>query len=332
MAVLSVKETFDGRESFSEDGRSRDYTRVFVVETDSITDWELSSILDAADPSTALTIPQISESLPGEPTMIVRSVRWESTDNPLIGRAVVRYSTQSDFAGFSPDDFTGDPDFIDNPLARPANVSFSFVKEEVAAEFAYDRATQLAGGGNGLGRTTPVLNSASQPFDPPITTIESYLRMTWVQNFSSFPITEAWLYADAVNDDQVFLGSFPILPFTGKVDSITGNSIYESGSWYWQVTYTIDFRFDRWIPTNQQEHGPGVFYDTGRAELVEDPPMSNQYKNVVITDGQGYSMSEPVPLDGQGRLKTTLTGNQVIPAKLRFSLYKVLPFASLAIF
>lgn len=332
MAVVSVNETYQGVEPGQISSTSRDHTRSFIVEVDSIDDVAGNTIINANG------LPQLSDPHPDDQASRVRSVTPQSMDgNPLLWLVRVRYSTQSDFAGFNTDDFTSSPDFVQNPLARGTQVSVGSTSREEVADYGYDFTVQRASPPdnplNGLPQ--PILNSARQPFDPPITRTQKNMRLTITKNQGSFDILQSLEYTSdggAVNSDSFTFGGIGFNRFVAKVDDIVGSNALESGIWYWSVTYTIDLLADGWIPDSNTLRGPGHFFDMGRAELVDDPINAGDKIYRVIRDDSLYTVSEPVPLDGFGRIVTTPnpSSNQLEPATIKTSLYRVLPFADLA--
>jgi hypothetical protein len=111
-----------------------------------------------------------------------------------------------------------------DPLLMPIEVTWNLRDHEAVVEYDFN--------GN------PVLNTASDPYDPPVTVDDPRLLMTVVRNERLFNISWVLAYRNAVNSDP-FAG-FP--PLTCKVLNIGSRSQWhQDAGWYYQTTYEFEF-------------------------------------------------------------------------------------------
>ena len=116
----------------------------------------------------------------------------------------------------------GGPD--NNPLLVPIDVEWSFRNQEVICQ--YDN--------NG----NKIVNTANDPFDPPIMIDDPRPLLTIVRNEATFNTPVMYSYRTAVNSDP-FAG-FP--PQMARMIQLSGKSVFHYYcGWYWQVRYEIEF-------------------------------------------------------------------------------------------
>jgi hypothetical protein len=187
-----------------------------------------------------------------------------------------------------------------NPLQMPIEVSWALRDHEAVLQYDVN--------GN------PVLNTAGDPYDPPVVIDDPRLVMTVVRNEAQFNVGWVLAYRNAVNSDP-FAG-FPALMC--KVLNISSRSQWHQDvGWYYQTTYEFEF-------TTSQ-----IDYDTqtGFREKI----VSMGFRAISSVTGlpyhitlKGVPISAPMTLDKSGYL---LGGNNTTPYYQTFQAYAELPFA-----
>lgn len=156
-----------------------------------------------------------------------------------------------------------------------------------------------------------VVNSAGDPFDPPIMRDDSRLISTTVKNMATVP---TWImsYADAVNSDAFTIDGFPVAIGQAKMQRPrVSKQQFRNDIPYREVTFTIHYREDGW------KSEP---LDQGFREISGSTRVN-------ITDDNDDPISAPVPLNGSGAaLAAPTPGTAVF---LNFDIYKTLPFSDL---
>jgi hypothetical protein len=321
MPWLSTIEVPVNREAGVDYKAKRDYQREFIVLMDALTDGSIQV-------SVAPGIPRLFDlfiDTDGTRDLGARcyDVRAkQDADDPYRWHVTAKYTSgdRSRYSKFSPE--RGDERGSDaNPLQRPPIVIWGQQKVQRVLEFDM---SQQAVGQNGQ----PVLNSAGDPFDPPVVVEDTYPTLTYIRNEGTFDPGVPIAYKDAINND-VFLGA---PQYCSKVDGITARSNVENNLQYFEVTYQFSFR--RWNPPVEKGWLSQIL-DRGFYEIDAN---GNKKR---IKDGFAQDIVTPFPLDGKGgKLVGTgaLIGNgpgrqfQASDYKyLTFIPYQVLNFGDLAI-
>lgn len=164
-----------------------------------------------------------------------------------------------------------DPEAVpQNPTERPLQVSWGNATFEEIVDEDQD--------GNA------VVNSAGDPFDPPITEEDTRPVLTVVRCQYTFSTTWATGYRNAINSD-IFLGADPgtvrSMPIVGvlKKDQDIG--------WYWEVTYEFAYKPQGWAR---------VELDQGLRRTVDVGGTLKRQPILV----RGVPVQSPVLLDGAG--------------------------------
>jgi len=142
-------------------------------------------------------------------------------------------------------DWSAPQDFAD-PTARPPEIHYGFRREVIPIARALDYMTPPPP----FPHDIAVVNSAGEPFDPPITReisrpILRIVRNEWDPGVSGgigYDNAIAMAYVDTINSDD-FIGA---LPKQVKMAGITADRHFESGMLYWRVTYELHFRQETW--------------------------------------------------------------------------------------
>lgn len=275
--MIKVGETFVRRGSRNQLWQ-RTYERTFTVTTDDPDD-------GPATVAAALPV-GIGDSYvcrnDSDPGSFCQSIDVEcTTDDGKGWTAVARYG---------PYDANLEPA---NPVERPIKVSWSF------ARFERPVIVDLDG--------VPVLNSAGDPFDPPLTIDDSRPILTIVRNEQGFDPLLAYQFKDAVNADA-FWGVGPgIVKVLDISDELTKDPDI---GWYHVVTYQFEFNPDGW-----QAH----IADLGYRELN----LTNELVPILF---KGVPATVPARLNGEGGYLEDPDAETVF---LDFNVYRSLPFAPL---
>lgn len=153
----------------------------------------------------------------------------------------------------------------DNPLSRPADISWGFdVIEKVAEKDRDDNDIQ---------------NSAGDKFDPPVTKYEYRLLCTIRQNFSSLAPIAFYNYIDTVNSATVTIAGITATAGRALITDYSAEAIYEGTYSYVQRTIQIAF-----APTHAVEVADMGYY-------YIDASDSSKRKRFV--DDEGKPDTEP---------------------------------------
>jgi len=166
----------------------------------------------------------------------------------------------------------------------------------------------------------PILNSAGQSPDPPISEEFNDLVFRMTRNEEFFNALLAHEYKGAINSD-IFLGFDPGF---AKCIEISGKRARVADLIYWKVTYEIHFRLSNPIPGTPKIGWIRRLVDEGRIEKtgVDADGIPELLQN---KDKEGTVLSEPVLLDGEG--KKLADGEPAV--YLEFETRRKLPFSAL---
>lgn len=168
------------------------------------------------------------------------------------------------------------PNLIGNPLDRYPVASYQILKST--------RPCDQDVNGNAI------LNSAGEPFSPPIEVNVTSLMLSITRNESSFSALYAAGFTDMVNSDNFPTSSGNIAANYMKVDSIIGNPAWTvTTGIYYQVNYQFEILNANAVPQGWTRR----ILDAGKNKLVSGA----LYK---IYDPQGLPVTDPIPLDGSG--------------------------------
>lgn len=159
-----------------------------------------------------------------------------------------------------------------------------------------------------------IVNSAGDPFDPPLMMDDSRRVISLVRNVPTYP---SWVlsYQDAVNSDAFTVRGITYSVGVGKVQSVSiSDGQIRNGIPFFTVEVLIHLQKNGWILQP---------LDVGFRELdYAGTSLIN-----ILNPGDNERPSAPVPLDGSGRaLANPSTTNNVL---LDFTVYDTLPFSVL---
>jgi hypothetical protein len=211
-------------------------------------------------------LPTIRASVhPNDSAAYAVEVQVEPRDGqPHVWNAVVQYETAR--GATVPEEVS-----TEDPLDRPAEIEWSFIQREYVLE---------------IDKSAPplyVVNSANEPFDPPLIEQDIIPVVRITRNQENFYYGAIKTYVNKVNS-STFWSDWPA--GTVLMSSITANQLVEGGVLYWRVTYELQLRIDGW----QLD-----VMDRGFRQLVDGKPQ-------VITDENGEPFNTPQCLDLSGHL------------------------------
>lgn len=218
MSVIRCEESHRGRPSTAGNGVTT-YERTFQIETDSPTD-------DAASIYASAVLPDPYSVHPSDSRCTLREYSIEPNDEArIIWSAICKYSNETQSKEEQ------ERQIQPTPTLRPAEITWEGVPREVA--IFRDRVG------------TPIVNSAGDPFDPPIVAVVFDLVATVEVNLTEVPV---WLfdYQGAVNDT-----SFTIDGLTAQTGCALMGPVRispkqeENGIVYRKVSMPLHFRAKR---------------------------------------------------------------------------------------
>lgn len=261
MAIVSVTELIEGRESTRGTEGKRTYSRSFHVLTDDKDDG-----------------PRTVRTAAGIPNMYAPYSVGNDTDlgalvisknvSPVEGQTKL-WRVEVEYSSELPEQ-TEEEEDDENPLNQPARWQWGFrtVQRVVREDLNGDL----------------IANKAGQVFDPPLQVEEYRPVLTVTRNEASFNIALASDYVGAINSDN-FLG---VAPKYARLTNLGASSAKaDSGGTYVEVNYEIEFARDPWNPVKL----PNI----GFMELDDDGNLVN------ARDNDEEFANEPVKLDADGK-------------------------------
>lgn len=274
MAYTMFSEVAEGRSASVDQKFNRTYTRVFLVRTDAAT---YGPAYAASHPSLPVIFSAHNEDSDAYCLSISPS---QDQGDPTLWRISVNYGYNIDApsAASAP---SGDPavetqqtgqapaDRVENPLLRPRDYSISTTSYPLAVTF--DRNNNL------------IKNSADDPYLPPAEIVKGGALITVGLNSTSSP-SAAWIGAIGyVNSSSYTIGPYVVGTALAKLNSVSGNLVYENNVSYWRWTLVFEYRPNGW------------------AYVVADMGMFKKTSGTrTPIDINGVPVSVPVNLDGSG--------------------------------
>lgn len=329
MAVTGVTEIWNGRTATHDIGNVREYKRTFLIQTNNALDGPFQVGNNFITGLPGLFTPYVDAYGIIDFGSIVQRYTPRQTDDPFYWEVDVEYSSSltafesprdraaSGRTGKAEQAGKGSED--QNPLNRPPVIRISGSRYQQEIYWTTDD-PRIA-----------IVNSAGDPFDPPVMVDATRLTITYDRNERSLDFNKVATYQDVINNDP-FWGQ---PPRTFKLNMNAGTA-YENGLFYWQVTYLLEFRFG-FIDSTQAFRGgwPVNVVDKGLRYLDKNKVPQN------INDSNGLKISVPVPLDGQGHQLVQInpnTGklNPLVYLPLPsgggvFNVYQLVPFGPLSL-
>ena len=306
MAVESVIESFEQTEGELNTQEAR-ASRFYDVVFDGSEEPSHREFLACLANDGSKAVPRVGSRHPYSPWVYVTGVRARQKTGPMNWMVEVIYSTRPVQSGeeiINP--------FV-NPLDQPWEVEWTFV----TSNEAIDRDV------NGK----PIMNSAGESFDPPITKDIQDLVLRVVRNEAYYNAAVAADYIGSINRDW-FKGFAPGMV---RCTDCSGRLMRSANMVYWQVSYEFQMRTEKDSETNEVIGWRRRILDQGFRELVKQDDET--YKAERITDVNGNPISEPWPLDGKGAAIGEPIPGQVPEGTtfLTFDIYPAQSFANLGL-
>jgi hypothetical protein len=266
MAIIAINEIGGGSGGFSiqESGR---YTRIFEAESDFAGDGPGTAIA-----ATGLAIGDRYITINAQDqNAFVTSMNAQNggREDPLLWTVTVEYGW------YSVNEVGGGPEI--NPLLMPIDVSWEFKDYEHVVMMDIDG--------------KPVLNSAGDPYDPPLIINVPNQIMTVVRNEATYSVPLAYLYRNSINSGS-FAGQSA---FFAKCFGITPKNVFNPNiGWYYQVTYQFEFM----NPRNSADGKGFKKTELDRGLRIKDPKDATKLIHVVLNS---VPITQPVLLDGTGK-------------------------------
>jgi len=262
MPVISIKEKAKGREA----GRSENtntYSRVFLVETDAVSDGPQVA-------REASGIPRMFDVHPADNRAFVNDISVRETENRKLFEVFVSYQT------FPGRHFQR----RENPLREDPEIDWSFVNEsEIVTQDTAGKA---------------ITNSAGDVFDPPLEQTRSFLQFGMVRNERDFDPAEAVSFINSVNSVETTIGGFIAAARTAKMVEMSGKSVATPGRDYWVVSYKVIFdedTFDREV----LDAGFNALNAAGKKVKIHNEGDGTDATQPVKLDGAGKVLAAAAP-------------------------------------
>lgn len=230
---------------------ARAYTRRFRLQTSAKTEW-------AYHVGSHASLPVIGEVHPHDSGAWCTTLNVDPTE-PWKGWTVTaEYSTERELS--------------ETPTDDPAEINWG------SEQFQRPAVTNYAG--------QAILNSAGDPFDPPIMIDDSRPYVTISKNLASVPV---WImtYQDAVNSAEFEVDGITVAAGLAKMQNISvSRPQTRNSTGYRTVTFTIHLQKQGWL-SKQLDAG---FRQIGYAGQLEN----------IRNDGDDELPAAPVPLNGSG--------------------------------
>lgn len=276
MTVIFKEETGQGRSATNEKGMRR-YSRAFLLETTSQSDGPYAVGSDAS-------LPRIGSLHPEDSNAWCVNLRVENS-KPWKGWTVTA-------------EYTSEREITEDPTSEPAAITWT--SEQFQRPVVFDN--------NGHA----VVNSAGDPFDPPIMMDDSRRVVTISKNLAVVPV---WIltYQDAVNSDAFNVDGVTVAAGLAKVQSVTVSELQRRNNIPFRVvTLVIHLEKNGWLVEAQ---------DIGFRELGYGGRQN------ILNDVDDERPSAPVPLNGAGAHIVDPTAATNVT--LSFSVYETKVFSAL---
>lgn len=334
--AVTITEIFDGRGGSLSADRGREYTRVFLAETDDPRNGP--ETIRASDGIPRLGDPYVSTDGGTDTGAVVRDVNTRQGETPYHWIVEVTYSSESTRTSGEddPDEAGGggggggnggggdggggggggnngggggggggnDPGGGGGGGSGESQIGNPLLRP---AEISWDAVKAQVIAMRAADGTT-IRNSAGSLFDPPVMTEEVRLALRISRNQATFDANDILTYVGAVNETA--WRGFPARCV--RCMKLGADRNFESGIYFWKVTMEFEIRRDTWDL---------VLLDAGYYEKQVDGKLN------LITEDFGRVMNTPYLLNGLGRKLPE--GNN--PVYLAFRLHREVDFTQLGI-
>jgi hypothetical protein len=220
----------------------------------------------------------------------VQSIEARETGELLAGMGLLWHVTVQ-YDGVDP---TQDGEADDNPLNKPVEWRYGTNRFERVVD------KDVSG--------VAVLNTAGQPFDPPLVIDDSRPVIQATRNEATFSPAAAYAYKDVVNSATWFGGAAK----TWKCNAITAKREWHGTLEYYVVDYEFEYNPNTWQK---------VILNQGMCEKVSGALKA-------ITTSDGTPISQPVPLASNG----TKIAASSLPGSAVWLTFDVYPSVAFSVF
>lgn len=276
MAIVTFQPLMsDGARSATLDvGRGKAYSQQYIVITSSKEDGP-ASILGQLN---ALYGQKYLIGYPGGGQDFDNFAYLTSIQLDQVGNDGLQWTCTLNYSWYDANTVGGGPE--QNPLLMPIEVSWAWRDYELPIEVDID--------GNA------VVNTAGDPYDPPVLINDPRLVMTVVRNEATISLSLIQQYRNAINSD-VFAGWDPY--FCHCLSITPKNTFHQIAGWYYQVTYEFEFITPRQAASSQ---APGGEYQGFRKQIVNQGLRALKNGQKYHVTYRGIPVSQPVLLADDG--------------------------------
>jgi hypothetical protein len=282
MAATVKTEDYAARTATNDMGK-RTYQRAWIVLTTSRND-------DAYTVGSASGLPVIGNTHPSDANAYCQSLQVQPISGWRVWRVTASYSTERQLNT--------------SPTSDPAVITWN--TEQFQRVAVFDNDGDL------------IVNSAGDPFDPPLMMDDSRRVVTIQKNLAVVP---TWIldYQDAVNSDAFTVDGVSIGIGKAKMQNVSVGPVERRSSTAFRtVNFTIHLQRDGWALQP---------LDAGFREFVTTDSVPNPELKNILNRGDQQPVAAPVPLDGSGKaLDNPSPTNCVF---LTYNVYKTRAFSTL---
>lgn len=285
MVAVLVRHQRSGRTGSLDDSRNREYVQVFRV--------LVTSSLDGPEVAgSAVGIPRIwAPYVPPSGRFDLgswcRRVESNPTESDYVWEVQCHYSSRLEKGDRRPDQQH------ENPTQRPIEISLGVARTSVPAYYDV--------------RGYAIVNSAGEPFDPPLMRDEKRMTINITKNMIAHNEGYYMNFIDTINSDK-WMG---FLPGQVKCVDVSASLLWEGSFAFWKVNFKFEAK-QASIPKNVkwgnkknvmfrkvEQSWTDFILDRGWREEYEDSDGNLRLRPIPNPDGIG-NVSAPALLDGKG--------------------------------
>lgn len=257
MTITQVNEIWQGRDGSGDVSGERQYSRVFRVIT--------NNKFDTAVEATVTGTPIIGNLFPSDNTAFCQRVTaTQETFSPTVWIVTCSFSNKRQITT--------------NPLSDPTE--FTWSSEQFQRPYFKDRSGEA------------ILNSAGDPFDPPVIGDDSRVSVTMTRNVSTVP---SWFLqiGDKLNSSFVTIDGIGVVAERAKIQKVSaGKQQVRNNTGFRTISTTMHVQDKSWQKS---------ILDAGMRE------KDGTDRKHILNSKDKTKVSAPVPLDGSGNAITDPT-------------------------
>lgn len=143
-----------------------------------------------------------------------------------------------------------------------------------------------------------LVNSAGDYYDPPLEVDRSHWTCTITANVPDVP-SYILDYEDAVNNSAITIGGIVAAQYTAKIDEIDISELKIEGDYeYYEFTYTLEFRREKWVPLKVLDQGMRAapsFGSSDRVQIMDNKTPPRPVSSPVLLNGSAGVLVDPSP-------------------------------------